>query len=125
MPRATQPRETQKAIQDYVEKTGIPAMVTPKAKGVISDDHPLFFGTVGGMAGDGLFLELLDKVDLMVGISFKRVDFAKISQGFGANSVRVSSFREFDVALQEAIKAQSPTVIDVPINPDEYRSQIK
>ena len=100
-------------------------MVTPKAKGVISDDHPLFFGTVGGMASDGLFLELLDKVDLMVGISFKRVDFAKISQGFGANSVRVSSFREFDVALQEAIKAQSPTVIDVPIDLDEYRSQIK
>jgi acetolactate synthase-1/2/3 large subunit len=326
------PRETQRSIQGFIEKTGIPAMVTPKAKGVIPDDHPLFFGTAGGMAGDGLFLELLNKVDLMVGVGFdpvesdkiwhveqkiisidtasirddyyypymevigrvdriledlnqmvtpnhkwtekeiicfktrlekamtprdkssrkglspyhiaqtmrqilppdsiitvdvgahkllfgqiwktyfpltffisnglssmgygfpaamaaklefpnktvvcvtgdggfsmmihdletavrlslpvivvvfsdallaliecvqakkglpsygvgfKRVDFARISQGFGANAVRVSSFREFDVALQEAIKAQSPTVIDVPIDPDEYRSQIK
>jgi thiamine pyrophosphate-dependent acetolactate synthase large subunit-like protein len=59
------------------------------------------------------------------GVSFKRIDFAKISQGFGANGVRVSSFREFEVALQEAIKAQAPTVIDVPIDPDEYRSQIR
>jgi acetolactate synthase-1/2/3 large subunit len=58
------------------------------------------------------------------GVGFKRIDFAKISQGFGANGVRVSSFREFEVALQEAIKAQAPTVIDVPIDPDEYRSQI-
>lgn len=326
------PRETQKSTQDFIEKTGIPVMVTPKAKGIISDDHPLFLGTVGGMAGDGLFLELFNKVDLMVGVGFdpvesdkiwhieqkiisidtasigddyyrpymevigrvdriledlnqmvtpnhkwtekeiirfktrlekamtprdksshkglspyhiaqtmrqilppdsiitvdvgahkllfgqiwktyypltffisnglssmgygfpaamvaklefpnkpvvcvsgdggfsmmihdletavrfrlpvivvvfsdallalidyvqakkglpsygvgfKRIDFAKISQGFGANGVRVSSFREFEVALQEAVKAQAPTVIDVPIDPDEYRSQIR
>jgi acetolactate synthase-1/2/3 large subunit len=326
------PRETQESIRRFIEKTGIPAMVTPKAKGIIPDDHPLFFGTAGGMAGDGLFLELLSQVDLVVGIgfdpvesdkiwhvekkiisidtasikddhytpymekigrvdrilnelnqmvtakhrwtekavlsfrtkldraikprhrsshkglspyhiaqtmreilppdsiitvdvgahkllfgqiwktylpltffisnglssmgygfpaamaakleipnkpvicvagdggfsmmihdletavrlrlpvivvvfsdgslaliecvqakrglpsygvSFKRVDFAKIAQGFGANGLKVSSFQEFEVALQEAIKAQGPTVIDVPIDPDEYRFQIQ
>ena len=326
------PRETQKSIQEFIENTGIPAMVTPKAKGIIPEDHPLFLGAAGGMAGDGLFLELFNKVDLMVGIGFdpvesdkiwhieqkiisidtasikddyyspyleeigrvdrilkhlgqmvtpnhkwtekeiirfrgkldramtprdkssrkglspyhiaqtmrqilppdsiitvdvgahkllfgqiwktyspltffisngfssmgygfpaamaaklefpnrpvvcvagdggfsmmihdletavrlslpvivvvfsdallalidcvqakkglpsygvgfEKVDFAKISQGFGANGVKVSSFREFEVALQEAIKAQSPTVIDVPIDPDEYRFQIQ
>ncbi|MFB0520046.1 MAG: thiamine pyrophosphate-dependent enzyme, partial [Desulfatiglandales bacterium] len=59
------------------------------------------------------------------GVSFKRVDFAKIAQGFGANGLKVSSFQEFEVALQEAIKAQGPTVIDVPIDPDEYRFQIQ
>ena len=326
------PRETQESLQDFIEKTGIPAMVTPKAKGIIPEDHPLFLGTAGGMAGDGLFLELFDKVDLMVGIGFdpvesdkiwhieqkivsidtasirddywspfleeigevdgilkdlnqmvtpnhrwtekeiirfrekldtamtpkdrssrkglspyhiaqrmrqilppdsiitvdvgahkllfgqvwktyspltffisnglssmgygfpaamaaklefpnkpvvcvagdggfsmmihdletaarlslpvivvvfsdallalidcvqakkglprygvgfEKADFAKIAQGFGANGVRASSFREFEVALQEAIKAQGPTVIDVPIDPDEYRVQIQ
>lgn len=72
------PRETQAPIQDFIEKTGIPAMVTPKAKGVIPDDHPLFLGTAGGMAGDGLFLELLDKVDLLVGIGFDPVESDKI-----------------------------------------------
>jgi len=72
------PRETQDSIREFIEKTGIPAMVTPKAKGIISDDHPLFLGTGGGMAGDGLFLELLDKVDLMVGIGFDPVESDKI-----------------------------------------------
>jgi len=72
------PRETQGPIQEFMEKTRIPAMVTAKAKGVIPDDHPLFLGTVGGMAGDGLFLELLDKVDLLLGIGFDPVESDKI-----------------------------------------------
>ncbi len=326
------PRAAQRSILEFIERTGIPAMVTPKAKGVIPEDHPLFLGTAGGMAGDRLLLELLDRVDLLVGIGFdpvesdkiwhvehkvisidtasirdshyapfmeviggvegilgdvnrmvtpnhrwtergvlsfkarleramrprvkftrkglspyhiaqtmrhilphesiltvdvgahkllfgqiwktyfpltffisnglssmgyglpaamaarlefpnrpviciagdggvsmaihdletavrlalpvivvvfsdaslaliecvqarkglprygvgfERVDFAKISQGFGANGVRVSSFREFEVALQEALRAEGPTVIDVPIDPDEYGFQIQ
>lgn len=78
---------------------------------------------------DGL-LALIDCVQAKkglpsYGVGFEKVDFAKISQGFGANSVKVSSFREFEVALQEAIKAQGPAVIDVPIDPDEYRFQLK
>lgn len=58
------------------------------------------------------------------GVGFKKVDFARIAQGFGANGVRASSFRDFEVALQEALNAEGPTVIDVPVDPDEYRSQI-
>jgi len=58
------------------------------------------------------------------GVGFGKVDFARIAQGFGANGVRVSSFREFEVALQEALRAQGPTVIDVAIDPGEYRYQI-
>jgi acetolactate synthase-1/2/3 large subunit len=59
------------------------------------------------------------------GVGFEKVDFARISRGFGANGVKVSSFQEFEVALQEALKAQMPTVIDVAIDPGEYRFQVQ
>lgn len=72
------PRETQEPIQGFIEKIGIPTMVTPKAKGIISDDHPLFLGTAAGMAGDGLIIELLDRVDLIIGIGFDPVESDKI-----------------------------------------------
>ena len=72
------PWETRGSIQEFIEKTEIPAMATPKAKGIIPEDHPLFLGIAGGMAGDGLFLELLNKVDLMVGIGFDPVESDKI-----------------------------------------------
>ena len=32
-------------IKDFVENTNIPYLVTPMAKGTISDDHPQFVGT--------------------------------------------------------------------------------
>lgn len=72
------PQRDQKNIQNFIEKTQIPVMVTPKAKGIISEDHPLFLGTAGGMAGDGFFLELMKKVDLMIGIGFDPVESDKI-----------------------------------------------
>jgi len=65
-------------VNEFVEKTRIPVMATPKAKGVVSEANPLYLATAGGMAGDRLVLEFLEKVDLVVGIGFDPVESDKM-----------------------------------------------
>ena len=58
------------------EKLGVPVIVTPKAKGVIPEDHPLFAG-VFEMLGDKLVLELAERADLIVACGLDVVEFDK------------------------------------------------
>jgi len=67
------PTKAQPALLRWVEATGIPIAVTPKAKGLVPEDHPLFVATSTGMAGDTLFVELLHETDLLIGIGFDPV----------------------------------------------------
>jgi acetolactate synthase I/II/III large subunit len=46
-------------------------------------------------------------------------DFVKLADAYGAEGVRVGSYEEFRSAVRRAIKADVPTVIDVPIDPEE------
>lgn len=46
-------------------------------------------------------------------------DFPKLAEAFGANGVRVSSYDEFRSELRKAMRSELPTIIDVPISPDE------
>jgi acetolactate synthase-1/2/3 large subunit len=68
------PTKAQPALLRWVEATGIPIAVTPKAKGLVPEDHPLFVATSTGMAGDTLFAELLQETDLLIGIGFDPVE---------------------------------------------------
>jgi acetolactate synthase-1/2/3 large subunit len=68
------PTKAQPALLRWVEATGIPIAVTPKAKGLVPEDHPLFVATSTGMAGDTLFVELLQETDLLIGIGFDPVE---------------------------------------------------
>jgi acetolactate synthase-1/2/3 large subunit len=68
------PMKVQPALLGWLEATGTPAAVTPKAKGLVPEDHPLFVATSTGMAGDTLFVELLRETDLMIGIGFDPVE---------------------------------------------------
>jgi acetolactate synthase-1/2/3 large subunit len=54
----------------WLDAAQIPVAVTPKAKGLVPEDHPLFVATCTGMAGDRLFTELAQEADLLVGIGF-------------------------------------------------------
>src|SRR4029453_2274831 len=47
------PRKDAAAARAFVEALGAPAFVTPKAKGMLSEDHPLFCGVCAGVAGGG------------------------------------------------------------------------
>lgn len=68
------PMQVQPALLRWLEATGIPVAVTPKAKGLVPEDHPLFVATSTGMAGDTLFVEFLRETDLMIGIGFDPVE---------------------------------------------------
>jgi acetolactate synthase-1/2/3 large subunit len=46
-------------------------------------------------------------------------DFVKLAGAYGAEGVRVDTLDDFRSAVRRAVKADVPTVIDVPIDPDE------
>jgi len=46
-------------------------------------------------------------------------DVVNLAEAYGAEGVRVESIDAFKTAVRRAVKADVPTVIDVPIDPDE------
>ena len=58
----------------WLEAARMPVAVTPKAKGLVPENHPLFLATCTGMAGDRLFAELIPEADLLIGIGFDPVE---------------------------------------------------
>lgn len=71
---ALNPMKVQAALLRWIEATGIPIATTPKAKGLVPENHPLFIATCTGMAGDALFVKLLRETDLLIGIGFDPVE---------------------------------------------------
>ncbi|MBI4536960.1 MAG: thiamine pyrophosphate-binding protein [candidate division NC10 bacterium] len=62
----------------FLEATRIPVATTPKAKGLVPEDHPQFLATCTGMAGDGLFMDFLGGADLLIGIGFDPVEAIRV-----------------------------------------------
>jgi acetolactate synthase I/II/III large subunit len=72
------PRTETAAVRAFVDRMGLPAFVTPKAKGIISEDHALFSGVCAGVAGDAVIVEFLESADLLVGVGFEPVESDKL-----------------------------------------------
>lgn len=66
------------AVRAFVDHLGAPVFVTPKAKGIVSEDHPLFGGVCAGVAADPLFVHVFTEADLLVGIGFDPVESDKL-----------------------------------------------
>ncbi len=66
------------AVRDLVEALGAPVFVTPKAKGMLPEDHPLFHGVCAGVAGDSVIVEFFGRADLLVGLGFEPVESDKL-----------------------------------------------
>lgn len=64
------------AIRELAERLSAPVIDTPKSKGALSSDHPLFAGTVGLTRTDPVY-ELLDEADCIVAIGFDVVELVK------------------------------------------------
>ncbi len=64
------------AIRGLAERLGAPLIDTPKSKGALSADHPLFAGTVGLTRVDPVY-ELLNEADCIVAIGFDVVELVK------------------------------------------------
>ena len=65
------------AIRALIEKLQSPFLVTPKAKGIASEDHPLFAGVASGMAIDKEIVETIRCADLILGVGFDPVECDK------------------------------------------------
>ena len=72
------PREDARAVRAFVEYLAVPVFVTPKAKGMLPEDHPLFYGVCAGVAGDGVIVDLFGRADLIVGVGFEPVESDKL-----------------------------------------------
>lgn len=72
------PYEDCGSVQRFVEKLGAPVFVTPKAKGLLPEDHALFAGVCAGVAADKVIVEFLSRADLLIGLGFDPVESDKI-----------------------------------------------
>ena len=72
------PLEDADNARRIAETIGAPTFVTPKAKGILPEDHPLFFGVCAGVAADNLIVDFLARADLLVGVGFDPVESNKL-----------------------------------------------
>jgi acetolactate synthase-1/2/3 large subunit len=66
------------AVRRFAETVGAPVFVTPKAKGIFPEDHPLFYGVCSGLAADAVVVDFFAKSDLLVGVGFDPVESDKV-----------------------------------------------
>ena len=66
------------AVRAFVEALQLPTFVTPKAKGMLPEDHPLFYGVCAGVSGDAVVLDFFSKADLLIGVGFEPVESDKL-----------------------------------------------
>ncbi len=71
-----EPERPYAALQTLAEETDAPVILTPKAKGAISADHPLYAGTIGLTRTDPVY-DLIAEADCILGIGFDVVELVK------------------------------------------------
>lgn len=64
------------ALASLAERAGCPVVVSPKAKGILSEDHPYFAGTID-MACNDLVWSFLKSTDLILAVGFDCVELIK------------------------------------------------
>jgi acetolactate synthase-1/2/3 large subunit len=72
------PRRDAAAVRELIEALALPTFVTPKAKGMVPEDHPLFYGVCAGVSADSVVVELFRTADLLLGIGFEPVESDKL-----------------------------------------------
>jgi len=72
------PRVDPPAVRAFVEQLQAPVFVTPKAKGLLPEDHPLFYGVCAGVSGDAVVVDFLGRGDLLIGVGFEPVESDKV-----------------------------------------------
>lgn len=65
------------AVRAFVQALGAPFVVTPKAKGILPEDDPLFLGVASGMAIDRDVVETIECADLVIAIGLDPVECDK------------------------------------------------
>jgi 3D-(3,5/4)-trihydroxycyclohexane-1,2-dione acylhydrolase (decyclizing) len=97
--------EANAAVQEFVEKTGIPIGETQAGKGTLNYDHPLNLGAIGATGTEGANV-IAREADLVIGIGTRYSDFTSASKtAFQNESVRFININvmEFDAYKHSAI----------------------
>jgi acetolactate synthase-1/2/3 large subunit len=115
-------------LRRLAEAWSVPVMVSPKAKGIFREDHPLFLGTIEGL-GTAYLYDYIDTCDLVLMVGFDPVEFdrdwtarARIAHiGVVPNDDRyygseVEVVGAIDAALERLSTDPSPK-----LSPDEIR----
>jgi acetolactate synthase-1/2/3 large subunit len=99
------PRADAGPVRRFVEALSLPVFVTPKAKGIFPEDHPLFHGVCAGVSGDGPIVDFLATSDLLLGIGFEPVESDKLWHhtmplvSLGPKSIAAGSYRPMAEAI--------------------------
>jgi acetolactate synthase-1/2/3 large subunit len=92
-------------VREFVDWLGVPVFVTPKAKGLLPEDHPLFYGVCAGVAGDGVIVDLFSRADVLLGVGFEPVESDKLWHhtmklvSVGPVSIASGDYRPHDEAV--------------------------
>ena len=105
------PRTTPAVVRRFVDALGVPVFVTPKAKGILPEDHPQFLGVCGGLAADAVVLEFFERSDLLVGVGFEPVESDKTWHhsmplvSIAPISIAAGSFRPVDEVTGDVVRS--------------------
>jgi acetolactate synthase-1/2/3 large subunit len=115
-------------VRAFVDALGCPVFATPKAKGIVPEDHARFCGICGGLAGDLAVLELFERADLLVGIGFEPVESDKLWHqtmklvSIGPVSIAEGAYRPFAEAVGDVgstLRALAPRLRSFEWTPGE------
>jgi acetolactate synthase I/II/III large subunit len=107
------PYEHAKPAREFAERLGVPVFVTPKAKGLFPEDHPLFGGTCAGVAGDSVIVDFFRTADLLVGLGFEPVESDKLWHrdmklvSIGPMSIAADEYRPHAEVVGDVVHALS------------------
>ena len=65
-------------VRKFVQQLRAPVFATPKAKGILPEDDPFFFGVCAGVAGDAVIVDFFERADLILGLGFEPVESDKL-----------------------------------------------
>ena len=113
------------AVRSLIDCLQIPFLVTPKAKGLASEDHPLFLGVASGMVIDRDILDTIGAADLVLAVGFDPVECDKT--WFATTkivSIDSASMTEGDYRPVESIGDISELVSQINIGPKPWPADL-
>lgn len=113
-------RSHAQAVRDLVAGTGIPVLMTYKAKGVVPDDGPNSAGTFTGAHTDGV---LLDRADLIVTVGLDSIELIPNPWHYAAPVVALTEARDayrYVVPVATVVGPLAGLLADLPALPDEW-----
>lgn len=132
------PRVDAQPVRAFVEALGLPVFVTPKAKGMFPEDHPLFYGVCAGVSGDGLVVDFMATADLLLGIGFDPVESDKLWHhtmglvSIGPESIAAGLFRpraeatgDLSVMLDALVERVRPVFEWRATDRERFRAQLE